>query len=243
MKKSFLIFIFLFSIGLSSLSANGYICVLGYPESGGFWLDISLNDMLSTLDQRGVIRSDPHLKRLSYSAVQLGLEKLDKSQNYLIVIVRNYRECMMLRYLENPEMSLDVLKREYQVLSESAADLTVGANYAANLKWYDEWDEGKRFLVYYEDLIQYPEATFKALIRLLGKDETLVDQFMDHFIEKRKLAFGDPRELELLNKGLLYHTSLMPKEKILAVDEFMKTKYPAYWEKYLCRYEYQEVSP
>lgn len=239
MKKKLLSFT-LFFLMANQLFAGGAICPLGYPRSGNNWLNFCLHKMLSSPDKRGVIRPNPNLKFFAHNPYETGIDKLEKSQNYLIVILRNYRESMMRNNMNLENLVKNQLIFENKVFLGQEPEFEKRIySYPAVLKCYDEWDPSKRLLIYYEDLMEYPEATLKAVIRFLGKDEALVDNFMKNYLLYRKESLENYADTQSISKGLLYHTSLMSQEAISHFDNFMKTNYPDYWEKYLSRYEYQ----
>ncbi len=243
MKK---IFWFIFSVLFffcidTAFSVEGKIHLMGYPRSGNHWVRFCLENLLSSAD---ALNQEP--RRYTYwghNPSRLQLDRADQEKDYLIVIVRNYRECMMRHHNNRDDRMLDFLNFEDSYFKQlgQAEQLFESrkSGYILTLKCYEKWNPATRFLVYYEDLINDPETTLKSLMRFLGQDEALVDDFMADFEAKRDESYDRYRNPQSRYSNLLYHTSLMAEEVILGCDEFMRTKYPDYWEKYLSRFAYQ----
>lgn len=232
-------FCFLGAFGFSwAESSNVYI--LSYPRSGNQWLNLCLDAILSAPDTSGRVEVAPNLKLLNNYYSVTNLDQVDKSRNFLVVIVRNYRECMM-RQCRNNEMKvaaqLDIEYNSFCKQIFSSEGQLSPINYSRILKWYDEWNPDKRFLIYYEDLMNRPEEILTGLIAFLGKDTYKVSRFMAEYEGLKAYSLKAYLNPQSIHFGVDFHASLMSAEKIAFCDNFMKTKYPDYWEKYLSRYQ------
>ncbi len=239
MKKQMIWFLSLVFSGAMLFSSSGNIYLLGYPRSGNHWFGFCVEAILNAPNAQGYVNPESKLQPWGHRPLTMQLDKVDKSQNYLIVILRNYRECMM-RQLDNDEEKVtEALEQEYIFFLNPVLVRNVmePISYPYVLKWYDEWDASKRFLVYYEDLMNDPETVLKEIIRFLGKDEFLVDRFMAKFEELKAFSYRSYCNPQSRTVGLNYHTSLMTPENIVFCDNFMKSHYPDYWYKYLSQYE------
>ena len=236
---------------------NANVYVLGYPRSGTHWIRLCLKKLLSDAAQNKNSSTPPSANFFDYlgleyqagdhhiyfghNPVRLGLDKVDQTKNYLILIIRNYRECIMRHHADKDYQVLTYLRLEDDVFSFMDINpLTPSPNYIANVKYYDEWNPKNRFLIYYEDLILEPEKTLKGLMKFLDQDETLVDTFMAHYKEMQNISYSKYKNTQSYLGGINHHTSLMSKEIIFQCDEFVKNRYPQYWDKYLSRFEWQK---
>ena len=240
MKK---IFWFIFSIFFffcidTAFSVEGKIHLMGYPRSGNHWIRFCLENLLSSAD--ALNQESSRYTYWGHNPRRLRLYRADQEKDYLIVIVRNYRECMMRHHNNRDDRMLDFMRFEDSNLNRMEQLFEANRNgYILTLKCYEAWNPKNRFMVYYEDLINDPETNLKSLMRFLGQDEALVDAFMIDFEAKRDESYKRYINPQSRYSNLIYHTSLMREENILECDEFMRTKYPDYWEKYLSRFAYQ----
>ena len=148
-------------------------------------------------------------------------------QETLIFLVRNYKE-VLLRHCGMLTIAMLQNKKHQQ------------KNYFENLKLYDKWNPKKRLLIYYEDFMTDPKATFEKVLDFLGEEKTYLAPFMQNY-EKHKA-----KSLEIYNicngkpvtqgNSLIYHSRNKNKEELRAIDAFVQKTYTDLWEKYLMRY-------
>lgn len=242
MKKIFwgaFVFLALFSSDIV-FSEEGHIYLLGYPRSGNHWVSFCLHDLLSSVDTFKTEAGDYKISR-GHNPVRLNLGTVDQKKNYLILVLRNYRECMMRHHSNKDSRMLEFMRFEDSFFRQTRELFEVRRNnYAITLKCYDQWNPDTRFVVYYEDLMLEPEKTLKGLMKFLGQDESLVDAFMENFEEKQNISYDKYLDPQSRFSNIFHHTSLMSEEVVFQSDEFMKSHYPEYWEKYLSRFEYKK---
>jgi hypothetical protein len=145
----------------------------------------------------------------------------------LILLLRNYRECLMRHYNENPLRAIQVLKK---------------GSYLKNLNFFEKWEPKNRFLIFYEDLVVNPKRVFENLMVFLNKKKEIVEPF---FNEKEYHKNQCYKIYEFQGGGrsgddLLYHSKMMPEHIAINMDNFLQNQYPILWKKYLIRYAYQK---
>ena len=153
-----------------------------------------------------------------------------------ILILRNYKECL-IRHLPN-EWSSSASVKEF--LEETSSPLPP-SEYIKNIKAF-ECFKGRKLLIYYEDLMQYPEKEILKLIKFLKLPAVRYDDLIKNLEKhKRKSVLGYNTYENSFTSGdvkkLNYHSSkTLNKEERMAFDKYFKKNYPALFEKYLKRY-------
>ena len=112
--------------------------------------------------------------------------------------------------------------------------------YINNLKKYDSWNPNKRLLVYYEDLIEEPEETFKKILSFFGKDTSLVEILMKDFenfkVEILKKYIKSQGYSATRGNDIYFHSKKFRPFEIYNMDKAISSRHPKLWEKYLKRY-------
>ena len=234
-------------LGLGHLSAeNTYL--LSYPRSGSAWVMYTVQYVTQQRwhDGSAILVFPPLKKEIrkgrpilfrSHLARSGRIFSSDKNRPYrcspkndkLIILVRNYKECLMRhlgydidRILQNIETPMSVC-------------------YFQVLKCYDQWNPAKRLLVYYEELMLRPEQELRRINDFLGASEERFAKFMDNYQQHVDQSFKIKAERKAptpsQGKDLLYHTQkLNNKYALRQIDQLVKSKYPDLYEKYLTRY-------
>ena len=223
------------------LSAYSRGLVVTPPKSGTHWFMYSiaaLTGIDTFADQRfskyidydpgkGVLRHTHGLKLKQY--LPLGEE-----DEKVILLIRDYKECLVRRWGYQYPMILKKLDPK-----KNGGDLY---SYVETLKRFDQWDEDKRLLLYYEDLILHPRATLKTVLDFLGEDDALLDDFLAN-MERHKQnslsfyasnrTYGRP-----ISKGndIHYHKKRIPRWYLDELDRIFTQHYPDIYQKYLKRY-------
>lgn len=163
--------------------------------------------------------------------------KCNPKTDKLIVLVRNYRECMLRHFNYCKTLLMSNLHNKTKR----------NLHYFQILNVYDQWDDERRLLVHYEDLMQNPKSEFKKVADFLNvppkKYKAFISNIAAHaqrgyIIKKRQGNRAYSR-----NKGLDYHTKKVNHSEFFQnLDHEIKMHYPDLWAKYLMRYEYQ-LSP
>lgn len=116
----------------------------------------------------------------------LFLRLIDKSCNKLILILRNYKECLVSQNKYSARgFVFDVIKsvnEEYQDSFKS---------YITNLQYFENWEnESTKLLIYYEDFVQYPEETISKIIEFFDEEPIDLDEFYKSYYEQIGKAYN-----------------------------------------------------
>jgi len=215
------------------------IYILSYPRSGSFWVRWCLEFLLQTT------RISDHPKRsfqfaLKNNRVNLSTifkpideykllkdhgvnQNFDDGNTTLIMVLRNYKECI-------PRQIIYKAQTKQQALNQ----------YVRMIKRYDKWN-GKKFIVYYEDLITDPEKTLENLINIIDTKyvkniKLLMQDYEEHkkgSLERYTTTGGKP---ESMTKGnsIIFHSKKLTIEQKQDYDQFIKLY--KFCKKYLERY-------
>ena len=165
---------------------------------------------------------------------------IDPESDYLILILRNYRESMLRHYQGD-------YNRVISHLEDDSND-PLQLSFFSNLQHFDEWPEKRKILIYYEDLLQFPKRELGRFIRFLNAPWTRYNNFIKD-IEKHK-----QKTINLYNQGaikrkiktpgsqsegkdFLYHSKKVPQEYLHQMDFLAKERAPNLYDKYLLRYK------
>jgi hypothetical protein len=184
----------------------------------------------------------------SHNPKDLWIKKDGEKKDILIVVLRNYRECL-LRNHKTFQGAINEIKTEasYNWANKfKALSLTSNHNhYFNNLRCYDFWDPDKRFLIHYEDLILNPEKVLIELAHFLNVNEEILNNFLENFDYHKKfcLEYYDTRFSKSgdisksKGKDVLYHSKKLGFDKCVTIDSLAKELFPDLFDKYLKRYE------
>ncbi len=153
----------------------------------------------------------------------------------LLMVIRNHKEYLLRRSKKrgiDPAIGLKTLSNPRAI-----------NQYMEYFRFFESWEEDKRLMVFYEDLIADYETTMKKVLAFIGEG----DQHLPEFIAKKKdhdaciFKYYDRvfrRGGGAIGKGKnpLYHSKDVPLDTLRQVDDYIKNKHTQYWEKYLMRY-------
>ena len=172
---------------------------------------------------------------------------MNKHTNQLIIVLRNYKEWlvreakaqMIPRLRHRFVQNLDVKKYE-EVLSVPHRI----NRYYDFLKMYNNWDEDKRLLLYYEDFIHHPQKVLTALQQFLNTDPELLDQqiklieelkpkLLNYYHRKFKVQGGSSTKGKETDH---FHTKNLPIALLKRIDDLMRSSNPKLFDSYLKHY-------
>jgi len=190
------------------------ITILSYPRSGQ-------NLMCHMLNAVGLECEKTH-------HIRLWEQWPPKKEDILIVLVRDFRECIPRHIHPNEPVSIKMItamfNREYG-LNEPAAQ------YLQNLVLYDIYPQQKH-LIYYEELVGKFDFDFNLFALDLGVEwPILIDFDWDTEFKKSLDKYPDPRS----GKDVDYHKKRI--EDIPLLEKLMRELNPIIFKKYLKRYE------
>ena len=222
--------------------------LVGYPRSGNNWT-IALLQLLIGKEVRDA--NDPHKTRKDYVLNRLdlpldeskpilyrahdwprALRKIDTKNNKLIVVIRNFKECLVRHNQYSPK----------QLLKATVGDGGEFKRYEKILKLFERWDENNRFMIFYEDLILYPKKTVACLLDFLDEKPDHMDEFFENFdYWKNKTLTSYKNQHGHKNssggKSPIFHIKDFPLKTLKKIDNHIKKTHPLLWKKYLYRYE------
>lgn len=261
LKSKLKVLLSLFTILLPIFSSFGdeppVVYHLRAPRSGSHWFFYCCNTIFNkTIFADGDLspyKSNAyHLRRegkiiTAHNPFDLHLNKNSHENDLLILLIRNYRECLLREY-QDPESVKNEIT--YQAsFNDLSSDLewvlSLRMNhYFHNLRVFDIWNPEKRLLVYYEDLLQYPQETLLLIADFFGENEkkseivAFVENIDEHMENSLNIYEGPAGGYKSYTRGrsFLYHTNRVGIEKSLEIDQLVKKYFPEFLEKYLSRY-------
>lgn len=196
---------------------------LGYPRSGNSWLKYIIQHLVLDCEYEKTHR----------------LVKHPQADEKLLVIVRDYKECIprhLESFKEQPVTIINNMKRMTETLGTQNP-----LSYIHPLHEYNEF-KGSKLLIYYEDLISNPEKQILRLAKFLGVEKTTTySNFIKELDRHKDVSIFDygPGNSQTGGKQLDYHKSIFNQEQLFQIDEIFVNKYiKRYREKWWMRYCY-----
>jgi len=152
----------------------------------------------------------------------------------LIVIVRNYKECIVRHNKADYTLEQDFNFHEtlYKWIKPP------GISYIHPINIYDNCDKPKHIL-YYEDLLEYPDNEIARLAEFLGVDKSirnkLLTNYTKHEYNSKRLYTNDENVPE--STSLIYHSKLLSTDDKIRWDKTIEKMYPILYDRYLSRYK------
>jgi hypothetical protein len=160
----------------------------------------------------------------------------------IFMILRNYKECLVrhhgLKKIRQFSSIEDYLKNE--VLNQPPSW------YINNLIAFNEF-KGKKMLIYYEELISFPEKKLSELGDFLNLDKQAVVEFLSNIEDHKKgsvLAYtkvshksdtsGDPTKLN-------FHSKALTQDELSDFDSYYEKHFPSLFKKYLYPYAGENI--
>ena len=220
----------------------GHDFVVSIPQTGTNWVLVSLQHL--TYRPVRSLQGDPSVRvgnvngenrfgladfskeTLYRTHIPTDLWKIDKSQNNLILLVRDYRERVIRQ--KKAEFKISYLK-----------------NLVKNLQLYEAWDPDHRFMIYYEDMVERPAEVMEEVLRFLGESTENLDNYVAHLEEYRSATLAsyhkqhhklNEKQLGSRGRDIHYYAKRASQRELKAIDEQIKALNFALWEKYLSHY-------
>jgi hypothetical protein len=214
--------------------------LLSYPRSGNHWVRFII-EWFSGKPTKGLSPNDPPIKNSILNKEILSHVKGDfiihkehgvpkGNINKLILILRNPKECI---YRQTKNLAINQID-----------------SYMKLVNFYENYG-GKKFLLYYEDLITNPKNSVKKIIDFMDiYDENKFNDFMENYdlffgesikiydnTNKMKIVSGNKfRTSETKGKSIIYHVKKINQDKIKIFNEHINKKH-SNLKKYINRYE------
>lgn len=229
---------------LFSSAKNETVYLASFPRSGNTWMRYYLEYLTKRPSGKANLinkRAVGHNGALSFVFdLKVDFDKpyilkihsgkgLNELNGYLILLIRNYKE-VVVRHSKGKEL---------QVHEETFASSLQG--YVDLIHLFESWPEDKRFLVYYEDLIENPHDVFYKLTAFMEEGEERIGPFMENLEKHRQNAIDFYNQVaagsQSEGKSALFHSEVLTKEQKEAMDTFIiANASPSFQERYLQRY-------
>ena len=235
--------------------------LLTYPRSGNTWTRYCI-EYLTGMPTNGICKviPDPHdiVKHTQpigcivdiginteANAVAHKFHKLPDGLNNgtvgLIVVVRNYKECIIRHKCYN--ISNTMLNEQWMQDFSNAVNGDVSVvDYIGCLACFHVWS-GKKLMLYYEDILDDPRGFLTTLSDFLGVGLSRIPGFMAEYEKHRKQSVSVYEGLSTTTKSFTrgkakkFHSKLLTKEERLELDRIVREKHPYLFQEYLKRYE------
>lgn len=215
--------------------------LLSYVRSGSTWLSESIKAMSPSMVPASFINKvqrhtakyqidlldiPPHHYLKLHDPLIVLSQSENSPNNKLIVIVRNYLECMIS------------IKGDFETIYQDISN-NWDHNYFKILELYDSWDPNQRILVYYEDLITDFSSEMKKIVDFLHIPPRNLEELMENYEDHRSTvleSYDRIHQLKSTGQEVFHHSKNVPLIRLVQMESIVKKKYPSLWEKYLQRY-------
>ncbi len=218
------------------------IDMLNYPISGSHWLGYCITQLTGAcfigVGPSGAYEGAGTLGYIGKTHGQApGWWKFfNVETDALIVLVRNYKECMV----RQRKLTFEAMREDCLGVQGTNVD------YIAILKRYDEMPEDRRILIYYEDLMATPDREIIRVLRFLlsfglsyyASDLSYFINTIEQHKERSRQAYNTGVEhTPCQTKGeSIFHSKKLSQADKLKIDSFLRVNYPDIFKKYLVRY-------
>jgi FkbM family methyltransferase len=246
------------TLGKEPTEKTANVILLSYPRSGSTWLryciefltkrltigyvnpGVSMENGLGKLVDIGVDCTKSPILYKRHGHTPNEKSSWDMDHDKLILLVRNYKECMV-RHLSGSTSDLDA-----SLYSQTQGYRDGSLDYIGCLQIYEEW-RGTKIRLYYEDLIRDPEPQLVRVLQLLNVDDTYLPELMKnldfHKKQSVKIYAGEEGHVSY-TKGhtdsLLFHSRNLDEKRKRRWDQHLQDRYPDLVRKHLDRYREPE---
>lgn len=219
---------------------NNRTFLLSYPRSGNTWTRYciefltqrpsfnrfyfkhNINYPLGWLADFPLDINKPPIEKI-HVINELKKTGANSEDDALILIVRNPKEALIRH--AGKTVLLDAVQK-----NQIAQNIKT---YFEALQIFDEWVCKKKLIIYYEDLMQNPEAVLLEILDFLNESPQMLPGFLHDYQIHKKKCLSLYKASASAGNDLLYHSKSLTREERLAIDNWIETEYPAYWQKYL----------
>lgn len=217
------------------------ILLLSYPRSGNSLVKYFLKRSIKATTvhdcvyQRASKRKKIVTKEWEQKQVKIGnylfkehssknCTSFDSTNDSLILVIRNYKECIFRHNKRRALNSIDFRKAEIK-------------KYMDNIRFYDNWS-GKKRILYYEDLIVNFRKYYMPILEIVDVDKkehknlfSALSFHMQACLKQYDKVCGSQTK----GKAALFHSKTLPPGLIKEMNKYAKQDKELY-NKYLSRY-------
>ncbi len=202
-----------------------------YTEESPYFDDLEMNYPLSS--EKPVIY---------WGHEYFNLYKLNKRQNKLIFIIRDYKELLLsntiLAYNLRPASNFqEILGPTLQ--REIFQKGTIFMEFLLDLELFHSWEPSRRCLVRFEDLVKHPERFVPQVLKFI-EDASEYQSFVDNYDSFKKEILVKYRQRDNgsgSESDLRFFRRFVSKEILEEIDAHMMSTYPVLWENYLKEFQ------
>lgn len=229
-----------------------YGSIVGYPRSGNNWLRFIIEYLTNyqtafpPMDTK--MRNPLHLLSSSIDSVKkikdgviwdihnykdTLLNKVTENKGKLILILRNYKECIIRHYqlFKNLNKFSKINEKQFKIIDREYLE------YLKLVDYFDKYD-GEKEIIYYEDIINKNniKESLVKIVSFLNGDFSKIKNFIDSydslsseskfFYQKHLSGSQSPPGTKI------YYSKYLTSEKKEIMDNIIKNSYPNL-EKYL----------
>lgn len=222
------------------------IDMLNYPISGSHWLAYCIYKLINA-QFIGICPSGTYegAGTLGYIGKTHGQapgwwESFNIETDALIVLVRNYKECMV----RQRKLTFEAMREDCLGVQGTNVD------YIAILQRYDEMPEDRRILIYYEDLMDNCDQELGCVMRFLGQwygyflssISTFCLNLEEHKENSRQIYNAGVEHTPCQTKGEpIFHSKKLSQDDRLKIDSYLRVNFPEIFNKYLERYSETKI--
>ena len=222
------------------------VYLLSYPRSGNTWTRYCIEyitkrptgwkDFLFPIQQDNTWINCPlnnnFPMEVDYNAPPVikvhEITEITQGSDYLVLILRNYKEAIARHIGNDFRQMLNMLKDPDNM-------------YIKALQIYHEWPETRKMLIYYEDLMMFPEQTLLSLSNFFQTEHNYVPTFMHNFNEHKKnvikLYERDAGESVTRGEYIKFHSLKLTHQQCIELDSICEKTNPLLYQHYLLRYK------
>lgn len=244
-KSFFICFILLISFKtLTAKQPSAYL--LTYPRSGTHWIRFCINYIMKKDETfyPSLVSGVHHFHSFEIMEEYLGKpwkKIVNKDKDFLILVIRDYKESMLRHFFDNPEAVILHLKDD----SRGQKQL----KFFNNLDHFDQWPSDRRLLVYYENFLSDPRKELNQIAKFLRLKKNNISSLMRNlskFKQEMINSYNDMHQtgpLKIIGsqsegKDFHYHQKKVSIDSIKRMEKTARNRSPKLYDKYLKRYEY-----
>jgi len=222
---------------MNSRPQNILVC---YPRSGSTWLRYIIEYFTNKATMGGYnvpLAVEQSILKINTPSILTRKHEWDNNWNphntRVLLLVRNYKECI-IRNMQ------DIMPVGIEMLNNSIVGNKY-FNYILPIISFNDFD-GKKQLMYYEDLIQNLESEIKKMLSFFEFEisQTAIEEFIHN------VSYHKSKSIEIYNTDyysetggatISHHANKLTRDQQILWDNVAHESAPVVYQKYLTRYK------